>query len=127
MPKNVDHSAFDESHWVSAADAFEAAQEIHRRHALFVGPTSGAAWLAARWWARQHSSQLVVAIFPDEGHRYQTTVYNAEWLAAHGLTRAALPGAPVTVNEPNVPDETWSRFVWGRRKFHEVVPTFVRP
>ncbi|WP_404337330.1 cysteine synthase family protein [Sphingomonas sp. MMS12-HWE2-04] len=121
LPRNVVHTAFDEVHWVSAADAFSAAHELHRRHALFMGPTSGAAWLAARWWAHEHPDRQVVAILPDEGHRYMSTVYDREWLAARGLGRAALPSAPVTVDTPGFEGEGWSRFGWHRRRIDEVL------
>lgn len=121
MPPNVDHRAFDEVHWVNAADAFLAARELHRRHALFMGPTSGAAWLAARWWAREHPDARVVAILPDEGHRYLSTVYEREWITARGLDRAALPEAPITVETPRFEWEEWSRIAWRRRPVDEVV------
>lgn len=35
MPKNVDHSQFDEVHWVTATEAYQATRELHRNHALF--------------------------------------------------------------------------------------------
>ncbi|MEN2792443.1 cysteine synthase family protein [Sphingomonas oligophenolica] len=121
MPRNVDHTTFDEVFWVNAADAFLAARELHRRHALFMGPTSGAAWLTAAWWARQNPDQRVVAILPDDGHRYLSTVYNPEWIEERGLTRAALPEAPVTVDHPGFEGDRWSRFAWQRRRIEEVL------
>jgi cysteine synthase A len=32
MPKNVDHTAFDEIHWVRGEEGFRATRELHRRH-----------------------------------------------------------------------------------------------
>jgi len=121
MPKNVDHSLFDEIHWVSAADAFKATLELNRRHALFMGPTSGAAWLVGRWWALQNPDSVVVTILPDDGHRYQSTVYNPEWTMGKGLGRAALPDAPVTVYDPRFPGEEWARLTWKCRNLNDVL------
>ncbi|MDP9221686.1 MAG: pyridoxal-phosphate dependent enzyme, partial [Actinomycetota bacterium] len=52
MPANLDHRVFDDVHWCSASAAYAATRQLHQRHALFMGPTSGAAFLAARWWAK---------------------------------------------------------------------------
>lgn len=120
MPRNVAHDVFDEVHWVSAGDAFEAARALHRRHALFMGPTSGAAWLVGRWWAAQNPDMTVVAILPDDGHRYQSTVYNAAWIAAQGLSRAELPQGPMTVTHPGFTGDSWTRLLWGRRRLEDV-------
>lgn len=80
MPPNLDRTTFDGVHWVSDREAFAATRALHRRHALFMGPTSGAAWLVARWWARRNPDARVVVLLPDEGHRYQDTVYDDAWL-----------------------------------------------
>jgi len=95
MPRNVDHTAFDLVHWVGAAEAFRATRQLHREHALFVGPTSGAAYLVADWWARENPDSLTAVVFPDEGYRYQDTVYDDAWLEARGLRLDVLPCEPV--------------------------------
>ncbi|HEU0053829.1 MAG TPA: cysteine synthase family protein, partial [Longimicrobium sp.] len=76
MPPNVDHTTFDLVHWVGAKEAFAATRRLHQEHALFMGPTSGAAYLVADWWARENPDTLSAVIFPDEGYRYQDTVYD---------------------------------------------------
>jgi len=120
MPLNVQHHVFDEIHWVNAGDAFKATQILCRKYGLYMGPTSGAAWLVADWHARKSPKSVVVAILPDEGHRYQSTVYNADWIAEKGLTRASLPSNPLTVENPAFAIDEWSRFAWGRRTRAEV-------
>ncbi|HEV7687313.1 MAG TPA: cysteine synthase family protein, partial [Acidimicrobiia bacterium] len=80
MPPNLDHSAFDEVHWVSDREGFAATRALHRRHALYMGPTSGTAWMVASWKARADPDARVVVLLPDEGHRYQDTVYDDAWL-----------------------------------------------
>ncbi|MEV5210946.1 cysteine synthase family protein [Micromonospora sp. NPDC053740] len=128
-PANLDHSVFDEIHWCSAADAFACTRELHARHALFQGPTSGAAYLVARWWAERHPEQQCVVMLPDEGYRYQATVYDDAWLAENGqlLAEADRRIDPITVNAPGEADNRWTRLAWGRRSYEEVpgvVPRF---
>ena len=121
MPPNVDHTAFDWVHWVGAAEAFRATRQLHRDHALYMGPTSGAAYLVADWWARHNPDQLGAVIFPDEGYRYQDTVYDDAWIEAKGLRRDALPSEPVEWERPHDGDEPWSFYRWGRRSFADAV------
>ncbi|MGW0551546.1 cysteine synthase family protein [Streptomyces altiplanensis] len=119
MPGNLDHRTFDEVHWCTAAEAFGATRLLHSTSALFQGPTSGAAYLAARWWAERTPDAKVLVMLPDEGYRYQETVYDDAWLAAHDLT-GALPEAPADVADPTVPSDRWSRYAWDRRALAEV-------
>jgi cysteine synthase A len=121
MPANVDHRVFDAVHWCSAPAAYAATRQLHRRHALYMGPTSGAAFLVARWWARTNPGTLTVAMMPDEGHRYQDTVFDDEWLAAKGYLDLDLPAEPVPVAEPADPGGPWTAYEWGRRSLTEVL------
>lgn len=129
MPPNLDHSLFDEVHWVSAREAFAATRALHRHHALFMGPTSGAGWLVARWWARAHPDATVVALLPDEGHRYSDTVYDDDWLRRQGLLvrgpRGArgmrpLPARPSEVTDPGDAGTEWAWLRWARRRYDQV-------
>jgi cysteine synthase A len=129
-PPNLDHGVFDEIHWCTAAEAYAATRALHGRHALFQGPTSGAAYLVARWWAERHPDQLCVVMLPDEGYRYQATVYDDSWLAANGLALDALPAAPAPVTSPTEARETWTSFAWSRRPYDAVpgaVPRLTAP
>ncbi|WP_175647254.1 pyridoxal-phosphate dependent enzyme [Streptomyces cyaneochromogenes] len=119
-PPNLDHTVFDEIHWCSAAEAFAQTRALHAQHALFQGPTSGAAHLVAQWYAANHPDQLCVVMLPDEGYRYQATVYDDKWLAAEGYLLAERPTEPVTVGSPAEADDHWTRLVWGRRSYEEV-------
>jgi cysteine synthase A len=122
-PANLDHTVFDEVHWCNATEGFAATRELHARHAVFQGPTSGAAYLAARWWAARHPEQQCVVMLPDEGYRYQATVYDDAWLAENGhLTAdgAGSPEEPETVTSPAEAGATWTRIAWGRRGYDEV-------
>ena len=127
MPKNIDHSVFDEVHWLGPAAAFGATRLLHKTSGLFAGGTSGAAYLVARDYARAHPLQNTVVIFPDEGHRYQDTIYDDEWLARNGLT-GSLPEAPKDVATPqDGASGPWSRYAWKRRSYEQVVGKTFRP
>jgi len=123
MPPNLDHSAFDEVHWVSDREGFGATRALHRRHALYMGPTSGAAWMVAQWKARAEPDARVVVLLPDEGHRYQDTVYDDAWLRRQGLRLRRLPNRPVEVDTPDDGGPEWSCLRWNRRRFDAVVPS----
>lgn len=121
-PANLDHRVFDEVHWCTAAEAFACTRDLHARHALFQGPTSGAAYLVAAWWAARNPRRQCVVMLPDEGYRYQATVYSDAWLADNGClpARSTRPTEPVLVQTPGQVDHCWSRMMWGRRAYAEV-------
>jgi cysteine synthase len=121
MPKNVDHSVFDEVHWVNAAEAFLATRLLYHEHAVYAGGTSGAAYLVAWWLARESRDAKVVVLFPDEGYRYQTTIYSDSWLRMNGVWRDALPKAPQMVSHPIAAGPDWSRILWHRRACEDVI------
>jgi S-sulfo-L-cysteine synthase (3-phospho-L-serine-dependent) len=121
VPRVLDHALFDEVHWVAAAEAFAATRELHVRHCLYAGPSSGAAYLVARWWSARRPDAKVVVVMPDEGHRYQRTVYNERWLARHGVVRQTLPAGPRQVDCPAHAAAPWARMQWGRRTRQEVL------
>ncbi|HEX8558057.1 MAG TPA: cysteine synthase family protein [Pyrinomonadaceae bacterium] len=121
MPENLDHRAFDEIHWVSAAEGFYATRELHRRHALYMGPTSGAAYLVARWWAEHNPGSTVVVTLPDEGYRYQDTVYDDAWLRANDAWLAELPSGPRLVDHPLEAGADWTCVLWNRRTYEQVL------
>ena len=121
MPGNVDHRAFDEIHWVSATEGFHATRELHSRHGLFMGPTSGTAYMVARWWAEQHPQSKVVVLMPDEGYRYQDTVYNDAWLHDNGVWCENRTPQPRWVENPLEAGPNWSYFDWQQRSYEQVM------
>jgi cysteine synthase A len=121
IPANLDYTVVDGVHWCSASAAFAATRQLHQRHALFMGPTSGAAYLAGRWWASRNPGAVTVVMMPDEGYRYQDTVYDDEWLMAEGHLAQPLPEEPVPVDDPTVPAGPWSTYEWGRRRYDDVL------
>ncbi|MBO6720030.1 MAG: pyridoxal-phosphate dependent enzyme [Rhizobiaceae bacterium] len=123
VPSNLRHEMVDEVHWVGALPAFGSAHRLHHDHALFMGPTSGAAALVAAWHARKHPEAVTVVILPDEGHRYQNTVYDDEWLAALDGWPVAAPDEPETLDRIEARGESeWTRLVWDRKP----APTMIK-
>lgn len=127
MPKNLDHTVFDEVHWVSSAEAFHATRLLHRRHGLYMGGTSGASSLVAQWYAERNPDQVVVCLLPDEGHRYQETIYNEAWLHEKGVWLPELPDEPKLVDHRDECEGEWGRMLWKRRTYVEVLGQEFQP
>ncbi|MCO4879409.1 pyridoxal-phosphate dependent enzyme [Paraburkholderia caribensis] len=128
VPSNVAHQQFDEVHWLTPAEVFHGTRQLHREHGLFMGPTSGAAYRVADWWSRKNRGKNVVAIFPDEGHRYVGTIYNYEvdWLSSLSVSSAQVRDEPVAVNAPTEVLSGWSCYAWGRRTLDDVLSGVIR-
>lgn len=123
LPRNLDHTIFDEIHWVSAAEAFKATRTLHKQTSLFCGGTSGAAWMVASHWARSNPKAKVVCILPDDGYRYSDTIYNDQYLAVNNLYLSTLPNAPRMVQHPLDAGPCWSCMAWGQRTLTETLRT----
>ncbi|MFC3965636.1 pyridoxal-phosphate dependent enzyme [Nocardia jiangsuensis] len=120
LPPNLDHTAFDEIHWCTEGEAYASTRRLHRRHAVFQGPTSGAAFRVAEHVAAREPEAKVVVMLPDQGYRYQATVYNDEWLAQRGHSPNPVSTPPVELTHPAIEPRRWSYFAWRRRTFQEV-------
>jgi cysteine synthase A len=119
IPKNLDHTAFDEVHWVSAAEANMSTRKLHHDTTLFRGATSGACWMVAQYWAEQHPRVNVVCVFPDEGYRYIDSVYDDEYLHKNGLWTSDIPCRPREVVHPFDAGPDWSFMRWLRRSYRQ--------
>ncbi len=115
-PRNLDHRLFDEVHWLGAKEAYLATRELHRTTSIFGGPTTGACYLVARYLAERNPDQPVLFIAPDEGYRYQDTVYNDAHLAEQGFMETPLATEPQRVDRLDRVQPPWSCLDWGRRE-----------
>lgn len=108
IPPNVDPSVIDEIHWLSDSEAFTATLALARDEKIFAGNSSGSVYAVARWVSRQVAiGTTVVAIFPDRGDRYFSTIYSADYHAEKSLQIGTLPEHPPRV-APGTIVTTWS-------------------
>lgn len=79
VPKNFDRSVVDEIQLVSNDDAIRAGRDLAQYEGLLVGISSGAAVAAATRLAQQpeNAGKLIVALLPDTGERYLSTLLYA--------------------------------------------------
>jgi cysteine synthase A len=85
-PRNVDHAAFDEVHWVAAHEAVWACRTLAATHYTTGGWSVGAVTLVASWAARTlPAGTRIAAVFPDGPARYHTTIYDDPWCRRHDL------------------------------------------
>jgi cysteine synthase A len=90
QPENIDYSLFDEVHWLSDDEAFDATRRLAREQKLFGGNTSGSVYRVLGYLAAGSApGTRLVGIFPDRGDRYVDSVYHAE--------PGPVAGAPVEV------------------------------
>lgn len=121
LPGNLLHEAFDEIHWLGANEAYQAAHRLHRETSLKRGPTSGAAYLVAKWHAERFPRSKVLAVFPDDSNRYEHNVYDPAWLHEHGYRAELAAIEPILVDHPLRANGGWCRFDWGRRSLVDVM------
>ncbi|MGV9772397.1 pyridoxal-phosphate dependent enzyme [Streptosporangium sp. NPDC003464] len=106
---NVSHASYDTIHWISFDAALAGSVDLLRRHAVFAGLSTGAAYLAARWEREQSPERTVLFIAPDTGHRYVDTVY-----ARHREAAAIASLAPRTIATQVDLALPWCRMRWNR-------------
>ncbi len=121
MPKNLIHEYYDEVHWINANTAYHHTIELYKHYALFMGPTTGAAFVVARWLANKHPKTNWIFTGPDEGYRYQDTIYNPEWYEQQTHDLTSLATQPSYVNNPQFATPPWSAIHWDRRTISDVL------
>ncbi|MGW7428684.1 pyridoxal-phosphate dependent enzyme [Streptomyces sp. NPDC054861] len=107
---NVSHALYDTLHWISFDAALAGSVDLLRRHAVFAGLSTGAAYLAARHEHTRTPDRTILFLAPDTGHRYVDTVFTRH--------REASPLTTLTPHEATHQDDLalpWSRMPWNRR------------
>ncbi|CAM5486376.1 putative cysteine synthase [Streptomyces spiroverticillatus] len=100
-PRNVDHTLFDEVHWVAADEAVWAARALARSRYASGGWSVGAVSLVARHLAATLPAEArIAAVFPDGPHRYAQTVFDDAWCRAHHLLDRTPADAPDEIAHP---------------------------
>ncbi|MFD7900786.1 pyridoxal-phosphate dependent enzyme [Kitasatospora sp. NPDC059747] len=76
FPDNIDYRVFDEVHWLSDDEAFDATRRLAREQKIFGGNTSGSVYrVLTHLAARAEPGTRLVGIMPDRGDRYVDSVY----------------------------------------------------
>jgi len=70
VPGIYDDTIADETLTIRTEDAYQACLRLSRDRGLFVGLSSGAAWVASQRVAELVKGGVVVTIFPDGGDKY---------------------------------------------------------
>lgn len=87
VPGNLDKSLYDQLSYVNDADAFYITRQLVLQEGLLVGGSSGATVCAAlRLLEDLPKGQRVLAILPDRGDRYYSTIFSDEWMSEHEIT-----------------------------------------
>ncbi|MBR8745383.1 pyridoxal-phosphate dependent enzyme, partial [Nocardiopsis sp. MG754419] len=106
---NVDHTLYDTLHWTGFEAALAGSVDLLRRHAVFAGLSTGAAYLVARWEARR-TRRRVVFVSADTGHRYVDSVF-----AHHERARPVDDLSPRAIDDLAELTPPWSRMDWDGR------------
>ena len=85
-PKNLEGIVVDQAYRISDQAALTLVYQLLREEGLFLGLSSGINIAGAARFAKERGpGQIIVTILCDSGHKYQSKLFNAEWLAAHSL------------------------------------------
>ncbi len=90
-PPNLQRSLIDDVVIVTDEEAFRACHLLRREFPWgLVGGSSGAVYAALIQRAAHFKpNDIIVALFPDSGHMYEDTIYNATWLVDQGFPEYA--------------------------------------
>lgn len=94
VTKNVEGLSVDKAYRVDDQTALSVVYQLLREEGLFLGLSSGINICAAVRYAQEIGhSHTIVTILCDSGHKYQSKLFNPEWLNRNGLN----PDLPVDV------------------------------
>ena len=86
VTKNLEGITVDQAYRIADQPALTIVYQLLREEGLFLGLSSGINIAGAVRLARERGpGQTIVTILCDSGHKYQSTLFNREWLAAHDL------------------------------------------
>ncbi len=121
MPKNLDHTCYNQIHWVSANDACYYTRWLFKNKSIFCGTTTGAAYQVAQYLASKNKKEKYLFIAPDEGYRYLSTTYSNEWLINQEFYTEKITEEPIQVETPIEAKEPWSFIYWNKRSYEQVL------
>ncbi|MFH1284105.1 MAG: cysteine synthase family protein [Candidatus Peregrinibacteria bacterium] len=78
---NVDRSVIDENHWASDKEAFNTARFLAKSKGILVGGSAGGVvYKALELTHSREGGGNMVALIPDGGERYISTLFNDDWM-----------------------------------------------
>jgi cysteine synthase A len=87
VTKNLEGVAVDHAYRVTDQSALTVVYQLLREEGLFLGLSSGINIVGAVKYAQESGpGQTIVTILCDSGHKYQSKLFNHQWLAEHGLS-----------------------------------------
>ena len=87
VTKNLEGIRVDKAYRLEDQTALSILYQLLREEGLFLGLSSGINIAGAVEYAKEHGpGQTIVTILCDSGHKYQSKLYNPEWLKANGLS-----------------------------------------
>lgn len=82
----VDYELIDEGIKVSDSEAFETCRYLARHFGVLIGGSAGGVVYTALQCAHNAGPEnMIVVLVCDGGEKYLDTVFNDDWMAAHGL------------------------------------------
>jgi len=105
VTKNLEGIAVDHAYRIPDQEALTIISQLLNEEGLFLGLSSGINLAGALRLAREHGpGQTIVTLLCDSGHKYQSKLFNPDWLAAHQLDPRqdlkTLFEAALTVSDP---------------------------
>jgi len=86
VTKNLEGIAVDRAYRIPDQEALTIIHQLLREEGIFLGLSSGINIAGAVRFAREHGpGRTIVTILCDSGAKYQSKLFNADWLAAHNL------------------------------------------
>src|SRR5690606_1071392 len=86
VPENTHFNVIDAFVKTEDKDIFEISKTLIKVEGLYIGPSCGAALLAAFKYTEKIKDPLnVVVLFPDSGSKYLSKAYNDEWMKSKGF------------------------------------------
>jgi cysteine synthase len=86
VTKNIEGLSVDKAYRIEDQLALSIIYQLLREEGLFLGLSSGINCAGALRFAQDAGpGRTIVTILCDSGHKYQSKLFNADWLAAHGL------------------------------------------
>jgi cysteine synthase A len=86
VTKNIEGITVDKAYRIDDQTALTIVYQLLREEGLFLGLSSGINVAGAARFAKERGpGQTIVTVLCDSGHKYQSTLFNSEWLAAKHL------------------------------------------